>query len=71
MNGTVGNVAVGELHYMHWAVHGSETVGIKTAKSKLLLDALEYEFPEAFAEPTYPIVKGWEPFRIKLLDESV
>ena len=50
MNGTVGNVAVGELHYMHWAVHGSETIGIKTAESKLLLDALEREFPEVFAE---------------------
>ena len=71
MNGTVGNVAVGELHYMHQAVHGSETIGIKTAESKLLLDALEHEFPEVFAEPTYPIVKGHDPFRIKLLDESV
>ena len=71
MNGTVGNVAVGKLHYMHWAAHGSETVGIKTAESKLLLDALEREFPEVFAEPTYPIVKGHDPFWIKLLDESV
>ena len=71
MNGTVGNVAVGELHYMHGAAHGSETVGIKTAESKLLLDALECEFPEVFAEPTYPIVKGHDPFWIKLLDESV
>ena len=45
MNGTVGNVAVGELHYMHQALDRSETVGIKTAESKLLLDALEHEFP--------------------------
>ena len=60
MNGTVGNVAVGKLHYMHWAAHGSETVGIKTAESKLLLDALEHEFPEVFVEPTYPIVKGYD-----------
>ena len=64
MSGTVGNV-VGELHYMHWAAHGSETIGIKTAESTLLLDALEHEFPEVFAEPTYPIVKGHDPFRIK------
>ena len=71
MNGTVGNVAVGKLHYMHWAAHGSKTVGIKTAESKLLLDALEREFPEVFIEPTYPIVKGRDPFWIKLLDESV
>ena len=71
MNGTVGNVAVGELHYMHWAAHGSETVGIKTAESTLLLDALEREFPEVFVEPTYPIVKGHDPFWIKLLNESV
>ena len=71
MNGTVGNVAVGELHYMHWAAHGSKTVGIKTAVSKLLFDALEHEFPEVFMEPTYPIVKGRDPFWIKLLDESV
>ena len=71
INGTVGNIAVGKLHYMHRAAHGSETVGIKTAESKLLLDALEREFLEVFAEPTYPIVKGRDPFRIKLLDESV
>ena len=70
MNGIVGN-AVGELHYMHRAVHGSETIGIKTAESTLLLDALERKFPEVFVEPTYPIVKGHDPFWIKLLDESV
>ena len=71
MNGTVGNVAVGKLHYMHWAAYGSKTIGIKTAESTLLLDALECEFPEVFAEPTYPIVKGCDPFRIKVLNESV
>ena len=71
INETVGNVAVGELHYMHWAVHGSETVGIKTVESKLLLDTLEHEFPEVFAELTCPIVKGRAPFRIKLPNESV
>ena len=70
MNGTVGN-AVGELHYTHRAVHGSETVGIKTLESKLLLDTLEREFPEVFAEPTYLIVKGRGSFRIKLLDKPV
>ena len=70
MNGTVGN-AVGELHYTHQAVHGSETVGIKIAENKLLLDALELEFPEVFVEPTYPIVKGRDLFWIKLLNESV
>ena len=71
INGTVGNVAVGKLHSMHWAAHGSETIGIKTAESKLLLDTLEREFPEVFMEPTYPIVKGCDPFRIKLLNKSV
>ena len=70
MNGTVGNV-VGELHYTYQAAHGSETIGIKTAESTLLLDALEHESPEVFAELTYPIMKGRDPFRIKLLDESV
>ena len=70
MNGTVGNV-VGEMHYMHWAAYGSETIGIRTAESRLLLDALEHEFPEVFVELTYPIVKGRDPFRIKLLNESV
>ena len=70
MNETVGDI-VGELHYMHQAVHGSETIGIKTAESALLLDTLEHEFPEVFVEPTYPIVKGRDPFWIKLLDESV
>ena len=103
MNGTVGNVAVGKLHYTHWVAHRSETIGIKTAKKKkkrkrkkkqkkkkkkqknkkkrkknkekkkkkkkkLLVDALEREFPEVFVEPTYPIVKGRDSFRIKLLD---
>ena len=71
MNETVGNVALGELHYTHRAAHGSETVGIKTAESTLLLNALECEFPEVFAEPTYHIMKGRDPFWIKLLDESV
>ena len=71
MNGTIGNVAVGKLHYTHWLAHGSKTIVIKTAESKLLLDALEREFPEVFMELTYPIVKGLDPFWIKLLDESV
>ena len=70
MNGIVGD-AVGELHYMHRTVHGSETVGIKTAENKLLLDTMEREFPEVFAEPTYPIVKRHDSLRIKLLNESV
>ena len=70
MNGTVGN-AIGELHYMYQAAHGCKTIGIKTAESTLLLGTLEHEFPEVFAEPTYPIVKGHDPFRIKLLNESV
>ena len=70
MNETVGDT-IGELHYMHWAAHGSETIGIKTAESTLLLDTLEHEFSEVFAEPTYPIVKGRDPFCFKLLDESV
>ena len=70
MNGTVGN-AVGDLHYTHRAVHESETIGVKTAESALLLDALECEFPEVFSEPTYPTVKVHDPFWIKLLDESV
>ena len=53
------------------AAHGSETVGIKTAESKLLLDALEHELPQVFVELKYPIVKGRDPFRIKLLNELV
>ena len=44
MNGTVGNIAVGKLHYTHWAAHGSETIGIKTAESKLLLDTWSVNF---------------------------
>ena len=70
MNETVGDT-VGELHYTHWAVHGSDTIGIKTAESTLLLDALKHEFPEVFVELTYPFVKGRDPFQIKLLDELV
>ena len=70
MNETNGN-AVGKLHYMHQAVRGFETIGIKTAESTLLLDTLERKFPEALTEPTYPIVKGCDLFRIKLLNESV
>ena len=71
INGTVWNVAVGKLHYMHWAVHRSEIVGIKTSESKLLLDTLVHEFPEVFVELIYPILKGHDPFWIKLLDKSV
>ena len=71
MNETVGNRVVSELHYTHGVAHGSETIGIKTAESEQLLDALEHDFPEVFVEPTYPIVKGHDPFRIKLLNESV
>ena len=40
-------------------------------ESEQLLDSLERDFPEVFAEPTYPIVKGRDPFWIKLLDELV
>ena len=39
--------------------------------SEQLLDSLERDFAEVFAEPTYPIVNGHDTFRIKLLDESV
>ena len=35
----------GELHYIHRAAHGSETIGIKSAASERLLDELEREFP--------------------------
>ena len=61
----------GELHYIHRAAHGSETIGIKSAASERLLDDLEREFPQVFAEPVYPIHKGRDPFRIKLVDEAV
>ena len=71
VNETVGLGVVGELHYRHRAAHGSETIGIKMVESEQLLDSLERDFPEVFAEPTYPIVKGRDPFRIKLLDELV
>ena len=71
VNETVGRGVVGELHYTHWAAYGSETIGIKMVDSEQLLDSLERDFPEVFAEPTYPIVKGRDPFRIKLLNESV
>ena len=46
-------------------------IGIKTAESKSLLDALEHEFLKVFTELIYPIVKGRDQFRIKLLDESI
>ena len=71
VNETVGHRVLGELHYTYQAAHGSETIGIKMVESEQLLDSLERDFPEVFAEPTYPIVKGRDPFRIKLLDESV
>ena len=71
INETVGNGVVGELHYTHRAVHGSETIGIKIAESEQLLDSLEHVFPEVFTEPTYPIVKGHDLFWIKPLNESV
>ena len=61
----------GELHYIHRAAHGSEMIGIKSAASKRLLDDIECEFPQVFAEPVYPIHKGRDPFRIKLVDEAV
>ena len=71
VNETVELGVVGELHYTHRAAHRSETIGIKTVESEQLLDSLERDFPEVFSELTYPIVKGHDPFRIKLLDESV
>ena len=71
VNETVGLGVVGKLHYTNRAAHGSETIGIKMVESEQLLDSLERDFPEVFAEPTYPIAKGRDPFRIKLLDESV
>ena len=71
VNETVGRGVVGKLHYTHRAAHGSETIGIKMVESEQLLDSLERGFPEVFVEPTYPIVKGCDPFWIKILDESV
>ena len=71
VNETVGCGVVGELHYTHRAAHGSETISINMVESEWLLDSLEHDFPEVFAEPTYPIVKGRDSFRIKFLDESV
>ena len=71
VNETVGLGVVGELHYTHRAANGFETIGIKMVESKKLLYSLERDFPEVFTELTYPIVKGRDPFRIKLLDELV
>ena len=71
INETGGLGVVGKLHYTHWAAHGSETIGINMVESEQLFDSLECDFPEAFVEMTYRIVKGRDPFRIKLLDESV
>ena len=71
VNETVRHGVVGKLHYTHQAAHGSETIGIKMVESQQLLDSLERDFPEVFAELTYPIVKGCDPFRIRLLDELV
>ena len=34
VNETVGLGVVGELHYTHWAAHGSETIGIKMVESE-------------------------------------
>ena len=61
----------GELHYIHRAAHGLEMIGIKSAASERLLDDLECKFPQVFVEPVYPIHKGRNPFRIKLVDEAV
>ena len=44
VNETVGRGVVGELHYTHWAAHGSETIGIKMVESEQLLDSLECVF---------------------------
>ena len=63
--------SAGKLHYIHRAAHGSETIGIKSAASERLLDNLEREFPQVFAEPVYPINKGRNPFRIKLVNKVV
>ena len=71
VNETIGHGVVGKLHYTHRAAHGSETIVFKMVGSEQLLDSLEHDFPEVFAEPTYHIVKGHDPFRIKLLDELV
>ena len=71
VNETVGRGVVSKLYYTHWAAHGSETIGIKTVESEQLLDSLEHDYPEVFVEQTYPIVKGRDPFQIKLLDELV
>ena len=61
----------GDLHYIYRAAHGSETIGIKSAASERLLDNLEHKFPQELMEPVYPINKGHDPFRIKLVDEAV
>ena len=71
VNETVERGVVGKLHYIHRAAHGSETIGIKMVGSEQLLDSLEHDFPEVFVELTYPIVKGHDPFQIKLLDRLV
>ena len=59
-----GRKVTGELHYTHHAAHGLETIGIKTEASERLLDDLECEYAIVFAEPTYLIIKGHDPFRI-------
>lgn len=60
----------GELHFTHRAAHGSEGTVRKSSKGEQLLDQVEMEFPSVFAEPTYPITEGRDPFRIKLVDEA-
>ena len=57
-----GENVTGELHNTHCAAHGSEMIGIKTEASERLFDDLKCKFSEVFAEPSHPIMKGYNAF---------
>ena len=61
---------VGDLHFTHRAAHGGE-VEHRFEGSKELLTELESEFPNVFAEPTFPITANRTPFTIPLVDPAV
>ena len=59
---------VGDLHFTHRSAHGGQACKYAFEGSNELLHELEASFPDAFAEPKYPITEHHMPLTIPLID---
>ena len=59
------------MNFIHRSVYGGWAKEAKFEGDSTLLSELEWEYPNVFAEPSYPITMNRMPFTIPLIDPSL